>query len=29
MPGPYSAVYLVGGGVPDAPQVGTHCPGGS
>ena len=34
MPGPYSAVqcvgaaHLVGGGVPDAPQGGTHCPGG-
>ena len=25
MPGPYSAVYFVGGGVPDAPHGGTHC----
>ena len=27
MPGPYSAAYLVGGGVPDAPHGGTRFPG--
>ena len=27
MPGPYSAAYFVGGGVPDAPHGGTHFPG--
>ena len=27
MPGPYSAAYLVGAGVPDAPHGGTRFPG--
>ena len=27
MPGPYSAAYFVGGGVPDAPHGGTRFPG--
>ena len=27
MPGPYSAAYFVGGGVPDAPHSGTRFPG--